>query len=255
MKKWIFISCGAAVVVIVILLAIGISNLGPMIKYAVNTYCPGITRTEVKLGDVDISLFSGKIKLKDFYLGNPKGFSSPYAVKVKSMDMSMSRRSLSGEVIVINRIKIDSPDISYERLRKTDNFKVILNNIKRFAGSEKTSKKKGDEESSGGKILIRDFIITDGRVNLALSALGGKRISAPLPELHLTNIGGDEGVTAAEAFEEIFSELYKKVVSYAVTETLNQGLKGLGLSLEGKNNGSGKELKAVTDKLKGLFGK
>ena len=58
MKKWILIIGALIVVVIIIVLVVGLSNLGPMIKSAVNKYGPEITKTEVHLGDVKVSLFS-----------------------------------------------------------------------------------------------------------------------------------------------------------------------------------------------------
>ncbi|MBW2359092.1 MAG: hypothetical protein JRF21_10575 [Deltaproteobacteria bacterium] len=66
MKKWILIGSGAVVVIIIVLLVVGVSNLGPIIKNAVNTHGPKMTKTEVRLGDVGISIFSAEAKLKDF---------------------------------------------------------------------------------------------------------------------------------------------------------------------------------------------
>ena len=63
MKKWVLIGIGLLVIVVIVLV-VGISNLGPIIKKAVNTYGPKITKTEVRLGDVDVSLFSAKARLK-----------------------------------------------------------------------------------------------------------------------------------------------------------------------------------------------
>ena len=54
MKKWILIGGGAFVVIVAVVIVLGVSNLGPMIKSAVNTFGPEITKTEVKLGDVGI---------------------------------------------------------------------------------------------------------------------------------------------------------------------------------------------------------
>jgi hypothetical protein len=68
-------------------------------------------------------------------------------------------------------------------------------------------------------------------VNLVMRMLGGKRVSAPLPVIHLTDVGKKkEGVAPAEAFTEVFVALYGKITSPAVTDTLNQGLKALGTS-------------------------
>jgi len=50
MKKWIYVGIGAIIVVIVFIV-FGLSNLGPIIKRAVNSYGPKITKTESNLID------------------------------------------------------------------------------------------------------------------------------------------------------------------------------------------------------------
>ena len=57
MKKWIFIGLGTLAVVIIGVVVFGLSKIGPIVQSAVNTYGPGITKTEVRLGDVNVSLF------------------------------------------------------------------------------------------------------------------------------------------------------------------------------------------------------
>ena len=74
------------------------TNLGPMIKTAVNKYGPEITQTDVRLGAVDISIFSAEAKLKDFLLGNPKGFASPHAMKVGAINLNVDEKSITGIV-------------------------------------------------------------------------------------------------------------------------------------------------------------
>ncbi len=255
MKKWFLI--GVAVIVItIIVLVIGISSLGPMIKKAVNTYGPKMTKTEVRLRDVSVSIFSGEAKLQDFYLGNPKGFKSPDAMKVGSIYVDVDEGSVTGETIIIDKIEVVGPEITYEKARGTDNFKTIVNNIKESVGTGEPSKKQAQKEAEGKRILIRDFIVRDGKVNLAASILGGKSVSAPLPDIHLKDVGKkQEGVSPAKAFEEVFAALYGEITSPAVTATLNQGLKALGSGIEAVSEGARKELDRATDKVKELFGK
>lgn len=264
MKKWLLIG-GVVVIILIIFLVVGVSNLGPLIKNAVNTYGPKITKTEMRLADVSISIFSGEAKLKGFYLGNPKGFKSPEAVKVGSVYVDVDEGSLTGDTIIIDKIEVVRPEITYEKARGTDNFQTILNNVKRTVGAGGPSKKETEKEGGGKKILIRDFIVKGGKVNLAMSMLAGKSISAPLPDIHLKDVG-KKGASPAEAFEEVFAALYEKITSRAVTDVLNQGLKALGpgieavgegarKELEGVTGGAKKELEGVTDKVKGLFGK
>lgn len=71
MKKWIFIGLGAIVVLIVVIVVVGLSKLGPLVKMAVNTYGPKITGTELRVDDVGISIFSAEAKLKKFFPGPP----------------------------------------------------------------------------------------------------------------------------------------------------------------------------------------
>jgi hypothetical protein len=91
---------------------------------------------------------------------------------------------------------------------------------------------------------------------LTISGLGDKSISASLPDIHLKDIGKENGgASPAEVFKEVFAELYKEITSPAVTDNLNRELKESGLKVGTVRDDAEKELKEVTGKVKGLFGK
>jgi hypothetical protein len=228
MKKLLLIG-GVIVIIIVVLLVVGISNLGPIIKTAVNTYGPKITKTEVSLGDVGISILSGETKLKNFQLGNPKGFKTPHAVSVGSIYVDVDEKSLTGDTIVIDKIEISAPEITYEKTSKTDNFQALLNNVKSGSTTTESAKEPSSEAANGKKIIIGNFILKNGKVNLAASTiLGDKSISAALPDIHLKDLGKESGGTSpAKAFEKIFAAIYKEITSPDVTKALNESLKRL----------------------------
>lgn len=259
MKKWILIGFAVIVLAIAAAVVFGLSKIGPIIQSAVNNYGPGITKTEVKLGDVNVSLFSAKATLKDFYLGNPKGFKSPEAMKVGSILVDVDESSLTQDTIVIDRIEVLRPQITYERTSRTDNFQAILNNVTKGAaqGGKKSGASKSGSSSGNKKIIIRDFQLTGGQVNLAASLLGqAKSIGTQLPDIHLTNIGEKKGgVTAAEAFKMIFAELSKHINSPDVINVFSEQLKGLKLDPGIIKGDTPKEIKEVGDKLKNLLGK
>ena len=275
MKKWLLIGGGVIVVIIIVGIIMVASNLGPMIKTAVNAYGPDITQTEVRLGDVGISIFSAKAEIKDFFLGNPQGFNSPHAVKVGSIHVDVDEKSLTGDTIIIDHVEVISPDISYEKSGRSDNFKTILNNVNKTIGADKkTAGKEPQQNKAGKKMIIRNFVVKDGKVNLNMAMLAGQTITASLPDIHLKDIGKRKGgASPAEAVDEVFKALYAQINSPDVTHTLNQGLKAFGTSFEALGKDPSKELqktqerfkaigkdpekdvKAVTDTLKGLFGK
>jgi uncharacterized protein involved in outer membrane biogenesis len=260
MKKWMYIG-GALIVIVVAAVVVGLSNLGPIIKTAVNTYGPKMTKTEVRVDDVGISLFAGEAKLKDFYLGNPKGFKSPQAMHVKAVYVDVDEKSITGDPIIIDRIEVVAPEINYEKVRRTDNFKTILNNVKKSARTSKsaTQAEKSSKDGAGKKLVIRNFIVRDGNVNMALSAQGGSSLnaSASLPDIHLKNVGEKSGgATAEEVFDTVFAELYSKIVSPAVIATLNKELKTLASRVDIEDEETKKAVeKTVNETVKGLFGK
>jgi hypothetical protein len=275
MKKWIFIGLGAIVVLVIVVVVVGISKLGPLVKMAVNTYGPKITDTELRVDDVGISIFSAEAKLKKFFLGNPAGFKSPSAMKVGSIYVDVDEGSITKDPIIINKVEVVGPEITYEKRGKSDNFRSILNNVQKNVPKGETAKKEQTKEGPGKKLVINDFILKDGKVNLAVEmpggVLGDKEIKTDLPDIHLTDIGKKKGgASAAEVAKEIFAALYGKITSPNVMGALNDQLKELGgtaakaledVTQEGAKaatgivEGAGKEAGGVTDKVKGLFQK
>jgi len=275
MKKWIFIGLGAIVVILIVVVVVGISKLGPIVKMAVNTYGPKITDTELRVDDVGISLFSAEAKLKEFFLGNPKGFKSPSAMKVGSVYVDVDEGSLTKDTIVINKVEVVGPEITYEKRGQTDNFKSILNNVQKNVPKGESAKKEPTKEGAGKQLVINDFILKNGKVNLAVELPGGifgdQEIKADLPDIHLKDIGKKKGgASPAEVAKEIFAALYGKITSPNVMGALNDQLKKLGgvgvetvekaaqEGLKGATDavkGAGKEAGSVTDKVKGLFEK
>jgi len=254
MKKYIYIGIGAIVVVIAIII-FGLSNLGPIIKQAVNSYGPKITKTELHVDDVGVSIFSAEAKIKQFFLGNPAGFKTPSAMKVGSVLVNVDEKSLTSNTIVIDRIEVISPEITYEKKGSIDNFNTILKNITNTSNSEKGAKKESEKEGPGKKLIIRDFIVKEGKVNLELSVygIGDKKISATLPDIHLKDIGKKKnGAPPAEAFKEVFAALYGTITSPAVTDILNKELTSMGANLDSLGQDAIKKLGDTIDKEEGL---
>ncbi len=264
MKKLILFGC-ILVVMVAAVVFFGLSNLGPIIKKAVNTYGPEITRTRVSLGDAGVSLFSGEAKLSDFQLGNPKGFNTPQAMTVGSIYVNVDEKSLTANPIVIDKIEVVAPEITYERSGRDDNFNALLRNVKQRTGAGKSGgdapKSAEAGASSGGKkLLIRSVVIKDGRINLTAKVLAGKTVTAELPYIELKDVGGNkEGVTPARAMNLILAELYKQIQSPDVSAALGKGLDELGVtikgfSVKGFDEKSKKQVEGLKDKMKGILG-
>jgi uncharacterized protein involved in outer membrane biogenesis len=237
MKK-IFIAVGVLMAAFIIMMAVAVFIVGPMIKTAVNTHGPKMTGTEVRLGDVKMSLFSAKATLVDFLLGNPPGFSAPQAVAAEKIQVNIDKKSLLTNRIVIEKIELISPHLYYEIQGKADNFRGLMTSMRKAAkGAETPSGQKSSKpaawKSPDKNMLIRECLIKDGRVDLVSNLIKGKTITVALPDLHLTDIGRKEGgATPDEVFKILLYEVYGEIQSAQVSEAMNEQLQAFGTSLE-----------------------
>jgi hypothetical protein len=221
-RKWLIL-LGAGITAFCLLAAFAVTYLDALITKAVNHYGPRLTKTDVRIEDVRVSLLTGEAKLKDFYLGNPGGFRSAQAMMAESITIRIDEKSLAESTVIIDTIEITGPEITYEKVLDTDNFKVILKNVKRSTGLGKSP---GDP-ARDKKILIRNFIVRGGKVHLAKSSLGGNTVSTDLPDFHYRN-ESKKGKPPSAAFGEIFEELYGQVKGPVVTAALDQSARDIG---------------------------
>jgi hypothetical protein len=255
MRKWLTRLICIIILVSFVALA-ALFNLGKIIKYAVNKYGPDITKTEMQLGHADVSLSGGKIKLENFILGNPENFSSPNALTVDSVIVDVDEKTLTHDTVIIDRVELLQTEITYEIKGTTDNFRTIIDNMKkkekpedrRKSGEGKQVKK--DHGESKKKILIRDLFIKDIKVRTVAAVAGGNIATLNVSELHLRNIGQQQsGVELAQAIWIVLNELYTQVISPDFLGVIKEGLNGFGQELEGAK----KEMESLGKAFKGLF--
>ena len=251
MKKLVIGLAGVFVFVLIVV-SVGVFNLGTIVTFAVNTYGPDIVKTPVTVETADVAVFDGRVGLENFKLGNPHGFSSPYAVTVKSAFVDVDEATLLEDTIIIDRIEISQPLITYEIKGTTDNFRALIQGMKKpgDAAARKPPEEKSPPQKQGKKIVIRELVLTDITIKTAAAMAGGEIATTHVSEIRLSNIGQKQaGVSAAEAVLLVLNELYGQVLSGDVLNQLKTQLKGLGKEFEGVRD----EVKSLGGQLKGLF--
>jgi uncharacterized protein involved in outer membrane biogenesis len=219
MKKILIIASAVLLAVIVAgIVAVGLF-LDGAIKSGVESVGPKLTQGTVKLDGVSLSVLSGSGKIKGLILGNPEGYKSASAIEVGSTALSVSPGSLLSDKIVVRSIRVEAPHITYEIGPGGSNLKQLQANVEAArAGAGSTA----DESAPGKKLQVDEVIVTGGIVTLAAAALGGKGVTAPLPEIRLTGLGkGADGITAADLSRVVLSAITEgsiKVAAGAVTD-------------------------------------
>ena len=246
MKKLVLVGAVLVAVTVVAVLVIG-SNLGSIVKKGVETVGPKITGTSITLGGVELSPSSGSGTIKDLVLGNPEGYKSAYAIRLGEATLEVDPKSVLSDKIHIKRVAVTNPEITIEGGLGENNLKKILANIDAFTASEKSQP--ASDSGSKKKLQVDDFLLSGAKVDVKFGILGGKGLSVPLPDIHLSNLGtGGDGITAGELTKTVFNSVFEQVIP-AVTRQLTQ-LGNLGKDL---GNGAVDGAKGAVDKAtKGL---
>ena len=272
MKKRTKIILIAVPVVLIVLWIVFSLMLSTIASTAVETVLPKITKTDVKLESFSLSIFSGKGSIKGFIIGNPEGFKTASSFELGKVRIDIDLMSLLSDTIVIEEIYIDAPKITYE-MGMPSNIGQIQKNVEEFSspatGGEEPEEKpeETDEEEAGPgkKILIKHFVIENGKVSLSAKLLQGQAVTVPLPRFERKNIGGEsEGKSIGEVTSEIFTPLTASISTVAKTG-FEDARKRLGEAADAIGEEAGKAGKGAVDagkkagkdavdKIKGLFG-
>lgn len=199
MKKAFRAALGAALVLAMIGLGVLSMSLGKIVKSAVEAAGPRLLGAPVTVGLVTIAPWSGRGTLRDLVVGNPEGFKSPHAVSVAAVEVEVKLSSLLTDTVEVERVAVREPELTWEIGQGGSNLTKLQRNAE--ASAEKYGGAPAPAEGSakkGKSLLIKEFSVTGGKVALSATALGGQGLSAALPEIHLTNLGG-KGRSPAEA--------------------------------------------------------
>ena len=183
------------VVVILAVLAVGLF-LDNAIKAAVETIGPKVTKVDIKLRSVSLSLLSGGGTIKCLVVGNPAGFKTPFAINVGEASLALTPKSLLSDKIIVKSIRVQGPEITYETNLKNSNLSTIVANMQGATGSGQKEPAQPKEGKPAKKLEVDEFTISGGKIHVSVTALGGGTATVPLPDIHLTDLGtGPDGIT------------------------------------------------------------
>jgi len=246
MKKIFWKILIVAVVLIVIAAIVGAFFLDSIVKKGVETVGPKITKVSIDLDEIHIGLLTGSAKVKGLVVGNPDGYKAPHAISVGLAEIGVNPFTVLSDKIVVHSIHVESPEITFEGGLSGNNLSAIMDNVDGTAqqGGPVVTNSAGKPKSAR-KIEVDDFLITGAKVHVILTQLGGKEMTLPLPQIHLTDLGkGGDGLTPTELTRAVFEAIISgttKAVADAVTKLdVTKGAEQLKQSGQGLLNSAGK---------------
>lgn len=221
------------------------ARMNELARAAVEAFVPKLLGAPVRLQAVSLSPLSGRGELRGLVIGNPPGFSTDSAFTLDFVRVALRPRSLFSGTVAIDEIHALGPQVTYEMGLKKSNIGVLLENARRAAPA-------GDStaEASPRKLRVRSFALLKGRVRVGAKGLGGKTLSAPLPDIRVQDIGGEDGATPAEAAVAVLEAVYREAAREAAP-LQKQALE----SAKGFVDSAKQQAQQAVRKFKGLFGK
>ncbi|MGF6805161.1 hypothetical protein OKW30_000287 [Paraburkholderia sp. Clong3] len=225
MQKTLGLAVAALLAVAAIALWTLLARFEPSIKSAIETEGALATQTQVLVGSVEFSPLTGVGALDGLTVGNPTGFSSPYAVVVDRIALQVESGSLlGGGPVIVDSATVIAPQITYKAQSPTatSNLETIKNNAQAYSTTPAAIR----AGSNARKVIIRNLTVMGGTLSLDMHLPGGP-LTVPLPPLHLANIGATtNGATPPEIIRAVCEALADEAKK-AVTEAIAQKLKSV----------------------------
>lgn len=249
---------GLVVVAVIAAVALMLS-LNSIVKKGVTSFGPEVIKAPIQLDSVSISAFSGGGEIKGLVIGNPEGFKTPNAVKLGTASLQVKPMSLLGDKIVVQSIKADGAEITFEGSLGSSNLGKIQENVDAYVaallGPADKEGKTEKKSAPGKKLQVDEIVISNAKINLSLTVLGGKSATIPLPDIKLTGLGqGEQGVTPAEVIKVVLAEVMTKTTA-AVGGFLSGGAKAVTDAAKNVGGAAADAAKGVTKGIGDLFKK
>jgi hypothetical protein len=251
MKKILLGVVIAVAAVLVIGAVLATVYLDQVVKRAVETVGPRLTQVTVQLDNVKLSPFSGAGDLEGLRIGNPQGYETPHAITAGRASIVLQPRTLLAEKVVIEKIELVQPDITFEGNFSGNNLSKILANVNEATGGADTNAVP-EAEAATRKLQVNNFLISGARLNVSIVGMRGQSVAVAIPEIHLRDLGtGDEGITAPELVKKVLAAIEQRALEAANAAIADLGKKGAARLSEELEKSAGEKIsKGVGDLLK-----
>jgi hypothetical protein len=248
MKKLIRrVALGVVIVVIVALVIVWFS-LDAIVKHTIQTQATASLNVPTTLQGVALSPIGGSVSLTGLDVGSPPNYTAPNMFVMDGLKVAVSYGQLLGNPIHIQKIEIDSPQLTVEQANGKLNLQAVMDQSS-SAPAGGSSSSSSSSSSSQLKFIIDELDVNTAQVSL-LAGLPGvsKPVNVTVPSLTLKNIGNSGDSQNGAAIKDVIMQVCTGLASKAgqsaglsqITDQLNQLGSQLGSSFQTQlQNGAG----------------
>ena len=154
-----------------------------LIRDAIVSATEKATGVNVHLGSVRVELTKGDGQLKDFRLGNPKGFSGDELLAVGKGAIDLDLKSVTGPVVQVTKVDLNDVSILFEGRGKANNMNALKAQVK-----ERASRPQKDKSEKETKIRIAALVMNNVQLDVRMSGIF-KPDKLDLGTIRMNNLG------------------------------------------------------------------
>jgi uncharacterized protein involved in outer membrane biogenesis len=250
------------VVVVLVAVLLGVAALcgGRMVCQGVNAFGPQVLGVPVTLEGATFRPLAGTIKLRNLQVGNPQGFNTPALFDLGAVNLELNSRSLFSDTIVIHKVEVVAPHITYEKSLRGSNISALMKQLQgaeKKAAEQPAAAKTPAQPGPAKKVVIEELVVSDPALNVSITAAGGHYVPVKLGRVEIKDIGKEHGgATFADALAIVISVITGNIENAVAGagDLLVSGAKGLGQGAQAVGGTVGDGASAVIKGVGGLFG-
>ena len=234
---------GIVLGVIIVLLVVLLLTLPFIIKGGIYHAGPLITGVPMEIKHISFNPFEGTLTIKDFIVGNPKGYTSPYAVKLEHLHVDVGMTTLFSRKLLLEKIEVRGVELNYETSLLKTNIGEIQEHVEKLSGGKNAGKTPSKEEKAAqGKPLQIDYL--ELKNITAWVIMKGTKAQAPLmvAPIVMTRLGtGENGVSSVMVINDVLISMVTGVTRLIGADAAIQSIGDL---FTGKDDKGQKKKKA-----------
>ena len=190
------VALAGVLTVVVAAAALLIAQIDSIVESAVETYGSEMIRSRVTLDRVEISPTSGRATLAGLVVANPAGFQNDNAFALGRVSVDFDVSTVTGEAIVINRILVDAPEITFEVGPGGSNMEVLLRNAEAYGGRPVAGEPVAGRAlagRTGPRFIVDELVIQSAKVSIVANLIAAQKVTTAIPDIHLSGLGRSQG--------------------------------------------------------------
>lgn len=240
-----------AVLVLIAVIVVAVNLFADRaVRVGIESVAAKALNIEIAVDDVDLSILSGKLVLKNLSIANPPVYQNDELLVLKNTEIEVEAKSLLSDVVNIKQIRINDVDVIIEQ------HSVSENNLQDIVQAV------SDSTFEGKNLRVDNLEISDitVKVDLMPNSEQNEPAALKLSPIRMTNLGYDNQLDTAALLKKIIYAIADSIVEEGIsvlpkdilgtmTSTLNKTIELGTKIIEGKED-IGKE---ITESLRNLF--